>query len=447
MAQYRKDTNQFLPQEKTLFETVMLADQYGNIIGGANPSGMAVDAFGRARTSSPLTLFDSFHRYQDNGKVSTANSAFDSYFEHNANTSSIICHVGTSNGAYVYRESSRVFAYQPGKSLQILQTYVMAPAQTGLRQRYGYFGTNNGIFIEQDGHNLYFVIRNSSNNTINETRVAQANWNIDTLDGTDTGAWTESQPVQNRNPSGLKLDMSKAQIMFLDIEWLGLGTVRCGFVINGRFIHCHSFHHSNILTTPYMGTACLPVRAEIENTANTGNSSNLRIVCTSVISEGGYELRGRPRTAGHSANTGYDLASADTWYPVACIRLKSERADAIVVPKDIHIGASSASGSVIKYKVVVGAAVSGGTWVSAGSDSSVQYNINAASYTGGTDYVSGFVTVTNQASTPVALGDGVFKYQLERNSFNGTNTIFMIATQTSKAGDDVFAAIDWEEIT
>jgi len=447
MAQYRKDTNQFLPQEKTLFETVMLADQYGNIIGGANPSGMAVDAFGRARTSSPLTLFDSFHRYQDNGKVSTANSAFDSYFEHNANTSSIICHVGTSNGAYVYRESSRVFAYQPGKSLQILQTYVMAPAQTGLRQRYGYFGTNNGIFIEQDGHNLYFVIRNSSNNTINETRVAQANWNIDTLDGTNTGAWTESQPVQNRNPSGLKLDMSKAQIMFLDIEWLGLGTVRCGFVINGRFIHCHSFHHSNILTSPYMGTACLPVRAEIENTANTGNSSNLRIVCTSVISEGGYELRGRPRTIGHSANTGYDLASADTWYPVACIRLKSERADAIVVPKDIHIGASSASGSVIKYKVVVGAAVSGGTWVSAGSDSSVQYNINAASYTGGTDYVSGFVTVTNQASTPVTLGDSIFKYQLERNSFNGTNTIFMIATQTSKAGDDVFAAIDWEEIT
>lgn len=447
MAQYRKDTNQFLPQEKTLFETVMLADQYGNIIGGANPSGMAVDAFGRARTSSPLTLFDSFHRYQDNGKVSTANSAFDSYFEHNANSSSIICHVGTSNGAYVYRESSRVFAYQPGKSLQILQTYVMAPAQTGLRQRYGYFGTNNGIFIEQDGHNLYFVIRNSSNNTINETRVAQANWNIDTLDGTNTGAWTESQPVQNRNPSGLKLDMSKAQIMFLDIEWLGLGTVRCGFVINGRLVHCHSFHHSNILTTPYMGTACLPVRAEIENTANTGNSSNLRIVCTSVISEGGYELRGRPRTIGHGANTGYDLTAADTWYPVACIRLKSERADGIVIPKDIHIGASSSSGSVIKYKVVVGAAVSGGTWVSAGSDSSVQYNINAASYTGGTDYVSGFVTVTNQASTPVALGDGVFKYQLERNSFNGTNTIFMIATQTSKAGDDVFAAIDWEEIT
>lgn len=446
MAQYRKDTNQYLNQEKTIFEAVMLADQYGNIIGGANPSGMAVDAFGRARISQPLTLFDSFHRYQDNGRIGTSNSA-GTTVTHDANSSSIICSIGTANGQYVYRESTRVFAYQPGKSLQILQTYVMAPAQTGLRQRYGYFGPRNGVFIEQDGHNLYFVVRNGSNGSVQEVRVAQADWNIDTLDGSNTPGWTETLPPANRNPSGLTLDMTKAQIMFIDIEWLGLGSVRCGFVINGKFVHCHSFHHSNIIASPYMGTACLPVRAEIENTTNTSNSSNLRIVCTSVISEGGYELRGRPRTIGHGANSGYDLASADTWYPVACIRLKSEREDAIVIPKDIHIGAASASGSVIKYKLVIGANVSGGAWVSAGTDSSVQYNINAASYTGGTDYVSGFVTVTNQASTPVSLADGLFRYQLERNSFNGTNTVFMIAVQTSKAGDDVFAAIDWEEIT
>jgi hypothetical protein len=196
-----------------------------------------------------------------------------------------------------------------------------------------------------------------------------------------------------------------------------------------------------------MGTACLPVRTEIENTANTGNASNLRIVCTTVISEGGYELRGRPRTAGQNANAGYDLASADTWYPIAAIRLKSERADAIVIPKDIHIGAASASGSIVKYKIVVGANVAGGVWISAGDDSSVQYNINAASFTGGTDYVSGFVTVTNQASTPVSLADGLFKYQLERNSFTGANSVFLIAAQTSKAGDDVYSAIDWEEVT
>jgi len=46
MAQFRKDTHQYLPQETTIFEVVMLSDQYGNLVGPANPSGMAVDAFG-----------------------------------------------------------------------------------------------------------------------------------------------------------------------------------------------------------------------------------------------------------------------------------------------------------------------------------------------------------------------------------------------------------------
>ena len=73
MAQFRKDTHQFLADGKTIFEVVQIADEYGNMIGAANPSGMAVDAFGRARSSMPFTLFDSFHRFGDNGKVNVAN--------------------------------------------------------------------------------------------------------------------------------------------------------------------------------------------------------------------------------------------------------------------------------------------------------------------------------------------------------------------------------------
>ena len=120
MAQFRKDTHQYLGDGKTIFETVMLADQYGNLVGAANPAGTAVDAFGRARASQPYTLFDSYHRYGDNGKISSANSATGATMSHNANGGFVECTLDTTSGAYIYRESSRVFAYQPGKSLQIM---------------------------------------------------------------------------------------------------------------------------------------------------------------------------------------------------------------------------------------------------------------------------------------------------------------------------------------
>lgn len=432
MAQYRKDRNVYLNQEKTLFEVVGLYDRI-------SPSGTATDAFGRLRVSNPFTLFDSQNRYQINDKFDTSNTG-----TANANTryishqSAIDLNVGTASNDAVKRETRRVFAYQPGKSLLIMNTFAMANAQNNLTQRVGYFGTDNGIYLEKSNNDVYIVLRSNSSGTIEETRVAQADWNKDIFDGTANSFATAV------GHGGL--DTTKTNIFWTDIEWLGVGDVRCGFVVDGLMVPAHIFHNDNIRTEPYMTTACLPIRYEIFNTGTTANNSTLKQICSTILSEGGYELQGRPRTVGHGANTGYDLASADTWYPIACIRLKSERQDAIVIPKDIHIGAASASGSVIKYKIVVGASVSGGTWLSAGSDSSVQYNINAASFSGGNDFVSGFVTVTNQASSPVSLGDGVFKYQLERNSFNSTNSVFMIAVQTSKAGDDVYGAIDWEEV-
>ena len=132
---------------REFYELMMLADENGNIINGANPTGMAVDAFGRARTAQPFTLFDSFHRYQDNGKITE--EAVGGSSAHNANAGLIECTIDGNSGSHIYRESSRVFAYQPGKSLQILQTYVLAPHKTGLRQRYGYYDTQNGIFLER----------------------------------------------------------------------------------------------------------------------------------------------------------------------------------------------------------------------------------------------------------------------------------------------------------
>lgn len=430
MAQWRIDQHvKYEQNSKTIYELMMLADENGNILNGANPTGMAVDAFGRMRSAQPFTLFDSFHRYQDNGKISE--EAVGGASAHNVNAGLIECTIDGSAGSHIYRESSRVFSYQPGKSLQILQTYVFSPHKPGLRQRYGYYDTQNGIFLEQTNEGLCWVERSTSTGTLAETRVYQANWNYDRMDGLGV--------------SKLTLDMTKAQIQFIDIEWLGLGSVRCGFVINGKFILTHTFHHANIITSTYMATACLPVRAEIENVSATGSSSTLKIVCSSVISEGGYEIRGRSFSAGHPITTPKVLATPGTTYPVFSMRLKANRLGAIVDPKTFGIAVGAAAG--FRYFLVGGAVSTGGTWVSAGTDSSVEYNLNPTSYTGGRVLDSGYIIASNQTAATPQQERTPFSYQLERNTFTSTPYEFIIAMVSNGNNQNVWGTVQWQEIT
>lgn len=433
MAQFRKDTHSYLKDGTTVFEVVMLADQYGNLVGPANPSGTAVDAFGRARMSQPFTLFDSFHRYQDNGKLNTANSV-GANTTYNSNSSTISMNVPTTSGAYVYRESSRVFSYQPGKSLLILQTYVLNPAKANLRQRIGYFGAQNGIYLEVDGlGEPTFKIRSSSSGSIQYESAAQSSWNLDKLDG--------------NGPSKLTLDITKAQIMWIDIEWLGLGTVRCGFVINGQFIHVHSFHHANLITNTYMTTGSLPVRAEIENTGTTASNSTMQLVCTSIISEGGYEIRGKTRTYGMDPTASKTLTTAGTYYPLVSIRINPDRPDSIVVP--IQLDVLPITTDNYRWKLVTGGTWSGDTWANAASDSSVQYQSNTtATLTGYTELDSGYVTSTVQGGGTASItGGDVFRYQLERNSFANTYTPFTLVITAQKATSNAAGSLTWMEIT
>jgi len=437
MAQFRTDTSRYLNNCNTIFEVVMLADPYGNRIGPANPSGVAVDAFGRARVSMPLTLFDSSHRYRDNGLWNTSNTAGTSY-AFNQNEGLVKLNVTTGANQEIVRETTKVFSYQPGKSLQVMSTFVMNAPKTGLRQRVGYFGANNGIYLEQSNSDIYFVERNWTNGSLSETRVSQANWNIDTLLG-----------VANSSPSHRTLDLSKAQIMFADIEWLGLGTVRCGFVLDGQMIHCHSFHHANYITSTYMTTGSLPLRYEIKNTAVTSSNSTLKQVCSTVISEGGYELRGSQQSIETAIGSPRDLTTAGTYYPVVSLRLKTSpnRLDAIVILTALSMLAITNNANY-NWKVISNGTTTGGSWVSAGTDSSVEYNISGTSFAGGRAMASGFLNGSNQGSTPVdILKEALFKFQLERNGLTSTPYELTLVAAADTNGADIYASMDWEEIS
>lgn len=398
---------------------------------GLNPT--MSDAFGRLRVSQPFTLFDSFHRYQDNGKISEQLTG-GATSSHDPNSSSIVLTLPTTSGASAIRETSRAFPYQPGKGFSFLITFVMSAPKPNLRQRVGLFDTNNGIFLEQDGTTTYVVLRSSSaNGTPVDRRIPQNEWNVDTLDG--------------KGNSTITLDISKAQIFFGDIEWLGVGSVRCGFVINGAYIPVHIFTWANtaIANTTYMGTAVLPGRVEVVNTGTTSSSSTYRQICFSVISEGGYELRGKPRSVGHDLSSPRTISTADGFVPLLSIRLKSTRLGAVVLPKNFSINVTAAA--KFQYQIITGGTTSGGTWLSAGTSSSVEYNLTPTSIANGTVVENGYIISSNQASISPSLAEFPFSYQLERNTFTSSTFEFTILARTDGNNQTLYASITWEEIT
>ena len=393
---------------------------------------IATDAFGRLRISAPLTLFDSSHRYRDNNLWSGLVVGTGSTVGFVTTQGLVQIGIGTTSGCSVTRETSKVFAYQPGKSLLVMNTFVMNPKKTNLRQRVGYFGVDNGMYFEVDGDTSYFVERSLSLGTT--TRVPQSSWNGDKLDG--TGA------------SGITLDISKSHILWMDIEWLGVGTVRIGFVIDGIFIHCHSFHHANLVPSTYITTASLPIRYEIANTGITTSISTLKQICSTVISEGGYDLRGLQQAISIPINSPRTLGTAGTFYPVIGLRLKASPnyLDAIVILTALSIMPISTGN--FNWQVRASGTTSGGSWVSAGVDSGVEYNITGTSYTDGRILASGFFNATNQGATQVdILKEALFKFQLERNGLTSTPYELTLVVASDSSNDTVVASMDWEEVS
>jgi hypothetical protein len=390
-----------------------------------------IDAFGRLRVSNPFTLFDSSHRFDDNGLWSTATATSGSA-TFNTAQGLVDLAVTAASGSEVLRETTKIFAYQPGKSLLVLSTFVMNAAKTGLRQRVGYYGAANGYYLEQNDSTVSFVERSSVSGSLVDTPVAQTSWNVDPLNGS--------------GPSGITLDLTKAQILFMDLEWLGVGTVRIGFVIDGNFYVCHRFNHANIIASTYITTASLPLRYEITNTAATSGASTLKQICSTVLSEGGYELNGLQQAIGIPINTPRTLGTAGTFYPVISLRLKSTRLDGIVILSALSIMPISTGN--FNWQVVATGTTTGGSWVSAGTSSSVEYNITGTTFAGGRILASGFFNATNQGAGQVdILKEALFKFQLERNGLTATPFELTMIIASDSASDTVVASMDWEEVS
>lgn len=390
--------------------------------------GGAIDAFGRARTSAPYTLFDSQNRYEKNDLWSetTAGSATITY---DANASTVLLNATTASGDEVVRQTFRSFSYQPGKSLLTFNTFVMPTAQANQRIRIGYFNTQNGVFLERDGTAVYIVRRTYVSGAAVDTRVAQTDWNIDKLNGT--------------GDSGFTLDLTKAQIFWQDFEWLGVGSVRAGFVIDGQIIICHTFQNANNLTSVYMTTAILPLRYEITNTGATASSATLKQICSSVISEGGYEKKvatnvARMTTANSSISTSF--------VPLVSIRLASGRTGAVVLPDGYSVLPTASASTTFEIVLVKNPTLTGASWGATDSNN-VERDISATSYTGGTIVHSQYVQSSTQAQG-FSSGGGDYNWDLQLGAtIGGTSDIYTIAVRTTSGTQTAIGSMSFWDLT
>lgn len=377
-----------------------------------------VDAFGRLRVSNPYTLFDAQSRFAPDTSYSyvTATGGTTAY---NTNQSSVSLNVTTTSGSTAVAQTYRVFPYQPGKGLLTLQTFTMAAGQANLRQRIGYFGAQNGVYLQQNGTTLAFVIRTYTSGTVDDSRiVTQANWNYDKFDGT--------------GPSGVTLDVTKTQILWFDFEWLGVGNVRCGFVVNGTFYTAQVFQNSNFQTLVYMQTAILPLRYEIATTGTTGSSATLQMICSTVISEGGYEQVSQPYIARPGGTTGVTVGTS--FVPIISMRVNSSYYGAIVIPSNyefLPIGTGNYEIALIKNATLTGA-----TWGSTISGGQVDIDTGATALTNTADNIvrNSFSTATNQGSTVISAQTGYnfdlqlgYPASLTGNGFASSDTYTLAA--------------------
>ena len=335
--------------------------------GYAIPNSASSDLFGRFRIANPSNLFSAQFIYSkqpllwDESTSGAGTSTFDS------NNSCISLAVGTASGDRVIRQTKEYFAYEPDRAQQAVFTGVFGTAKANCKQLIGIGDDNNGAFIQLNGTTFGVVERTNTSGSPVDTTVTQTNFNIDKLDGV--------------GPSTMTLDVTKAQIFFIEYQWLGVGSVRYGIYYDGKINYFHYTNHANLVSKVYMKRGSLPLRYEIVNTALTSGATTLTQICSSLQSEAGYSPTGISfaQDTGESAR---NIIGAGDSLPLLSIRLKSATNRATIIPKTFSV--ITDGGNDFRYQTILNGALTDESFTSVNSNSVAEYDISATALTGGT---------------------------------------------------------------
>ena len=384
-----------------------------------------LDAFGRVRVSNPQTLFDSkllFGKealHWDEDITDTSGNAASTWTTADAD---VTMHAETDDT--IVRQTFRRMPYQPGKSQLIFMTGILASATgSGITNRIGYFDASNGLFFEVDGTTINVVVRNGAS----DTEVAQNAWNLDNMDGDDDAA----------NPSGYTLDVTKTNIFVINFEWLGVGSVWFGLVINGAICWVHRVDHANSNTAVYMNYPNLPLRYEA---ATTSTTTEVTHICSTVMSEGGVQSSGQT----HHISTGgthVDANTADTLYAVVGVRLNSSYTEASVNVESVSLVAETSDD--YEWVLMLDPTVASTFTYSAHTGSSVDRALGATAntVTNGTAIAGGWVTTQGAVALPI---NNQLAYL--GTAIDGTERELVLCARPLSINADIQGAVEVREV-
>lgn len=421
-----------LPSTPSAIDGSSLLDGSGNLSVrfGDSPS---IDAFARLRVSNPIGLFDSQLQYDLHRVLwedSIVNTSGNAIVTHLPNESSANMTVEADDS--IIRQSRQYIRYQPGKSQMVLCTFVLGASSTGLTQRVGYFDDDNGIFLELDDDVLYVVLRSNETGTPVDTRVSQTSWNTNTLTG---------------------LDITQSQILIIDMEWLGVGRARIGFVIDGIPVYVHCFLNANNHDAIYMTTANLPVRYQIIADSGVVGSHSMKVICSQVSSEGGVEFsRGLPFSAANE-NTLRSITNA-SYVPLVSFRPKQTFNSIVnrglIIPESLTVFSSDRN---IHFRLTFGGTLTGASWSSVNDDSITEYDVAATAISGGIQIMCDYVATGSGNNTG---GEGFRNFvtlmPLALNIAGAhptspyTDSLSISATSLEAQAANCAAALSWREL-
>ncbi len=393
-----------------------------------------LDAFGRTRVSEPFNTFDVQFTY-DLQPI---------FFEESATGAGAVSHVpnssaarlttgGTTSGDGVIFQTQQYARYQPGKSQFVAFTCILGPQTSNVRKRIGMFDVDNGMFFEQDGSGFSVVRRTKTSGSVVDDVIPQASWNQDKLDGT--------------GPSGIILDDSKDLIFVLDFQWLGAGRIRFGFDFGGQIIYFHHIVYANQFTVPFTSTGDLPFRVEIFNTGTASGTTTLDFTCVGISSEGGFN----PLGVRHSANTGSTGELLTAREPVLSVRPKllfnsiTNRGQILPIEANVLSTAEPILVELFYKPTLTGASFSSGD-----SDSTVEFDVAATSFSGGHLVASFHVAASSQGAK--LLPDAASKSLMSKQTLNlniagdAADILLIAATSLTGSATTVYASMDWLEL-